>query len=94
MQHTATHCNTLQHTATHCLLQQIPQWQGLMTIHCNTLKHTAPHCTTLHHTAPHCTTHCTTLPRTADPEVVKPDDDIPIRPGTEGHLLKMLVLRI
>jgi len=33
-------------------------------------------------------------PLVADPEIVLPDGDIPIRPGTEGHLLKMLVLRI
>ena len=28
------------------------------------------------------------------PEILKPDGDIPIRPGTAGDLLKMLVLRV
>jgi 23S rRNA (cytosine1962-C5)-methyltransferase len=33
-------------------------------------------------------------PLAAEPEVVEPDVDTPVRPGTEGHLLKMLVLRV
>lgn len=33
-------------------------------------------------------------PLASDPEIVTPDGDILIRPGTSGHLLKMLVLRV
>jgi 23S rRNA (cytosine1962-C5)-methyltransferase len=33
-------------------------------------------------------------PLAAEPEVVAPDADYPVRTGTEGHLLKMLVLRV
>ena len=40
-----------------------------------------------------CATKCG-RPLVAEPEILTPDDDIHVRPGTEGHLLKMLVLRV
>ena len=33
-------------------------------------------------------------PLVSEPEILTCEEDIPIRPGTHGHLLKMLVLRI